>query len=501
MWHAHPVATTDEGPRAARPVLAAIRSGSPPPVVLVAGDLVLAEPVGEAIGSALEQRLTAAAGGDLAIVRRPEDPGRLFDDLSTYAMFGGGKVRVAIDTGLLAGAGHVAELIAEARGAAVAAGGELTGKARSAALSLLRALRLQGVDPFGASPEEVLASLPDALLSGGRRSAKAAASAREELAPLLAGAAASGLVGRGEGAEERLAALLAGGLPRDHHLVLVERTVDRAHPLLEAIRGSGALVEVASVESGRDGAWSGLAELAAELEQQTRVGIDPDALDELARRTLRPADRRSAEGARSDTTSRFAAEYRKLATLAGAGRIRRQAVAANTSDRGEEDVWKILDAIADGRPSEALGRLRRRLEAAPDRMAERLTILSLLSSFCRQLIALRGALDLLGVASVDRAYSRFRDQQAPRLQGELPGVAHNPLRGLHPFRLHRAALAAANLDRSRAAALPWRLLEVELALKGESGTPEIALSSFVAELAAPRAAAGGQRAPARRAAR
>ena len=130
-------------------------------------------------------------------------------------------------------------------------------------------------------------------------------------------------------------------------------------------------------------------ELAAELESQTGVGIDRRALDELARRTLQTAraKRGAAAGAAADSTARFAAEYRKLAALTAGGRITRRRVEEAVEDRGEEDVWKILDALGSGRGGEALRRFRRLLAAADDPLASRLSFFALLAAFCRQLTA------------------------------------------------------------------------------------------------------------------
>src|SRR6185295_7726598 len=98
-------------------------------------------------------------------------------------------------------------------------------------------------------------------------------------------------------------------------------------------------------------------------------------------------------GVEADSTARFAGEYRKLANLAQEGsdrRIDRKLVEQTVEDRGEEDVWQLLDAIAAGRGGEALDRLRRLLAAAEDPLAARLSFFSLLASFCRQLVAVRG---------------------------------------------------------------------------------------------------------------
>jgi hypothetical protein len=80
-------------------------------------------------------------------------------------------------------------------------------------------------------------------------------------------------------------------------------------------------------------------------------------------------------------------------------------------------------------------------------------------------------------------FARFRDRLAPALQGEMPGGGKNPLAGLHPFRLHKAYLAASRLPEPMLARLPAEVLDTELQLKGESGQPDAALADLVARVA------------------
>ena len=183
----------------------------------------------------------------------------------------------------------------------------------------------------------------------------------------------------------------------------------------------------------------------------------------------------------ADSTARFAGEYRKLANLAQGG-IDRRLVEQAVEDRGEEDVWQLLDAIAAGRGGEALDRLQRLLNAADDPLAARLTFFSLLSSFCRQLVAVRGMMRVARVPAGEANYGRFKNSHAPALQAEIPTGGKNPLAGLHPFRLHRAYLAACRLPEPFLARLPADLLETELQLKGESGEADVALARLVARL-------------------
>jgi hypothetical protein len=87
-------------------------------------------------------------------------------------------------------------------------------------------------------------------------------------------------------------------------------------------------------------------------------------------------------------------------------------------------------------------------------------------------------------------YPRFKDRWAPALQGDvdLPeGRAKNPLAGIHPYRLHRAYLAASRLPEPFLARLPSDVLAAEMRLKGESAEADAALSELVVRVASARA--------------
>ena len=218
------------------------------------------------------------------------------------------------------------------------------------------------------------------------------------------------------------------------------------------------------------------------------MSIDARAVEELARRTLRKeAERGRSDAVDADSTARFAAEYRKLAEVAAGGRIDLATVRETVEDRGEEDVWQILDDIGAGRPGAANAKLRRHLASSPDPMASRLSFFALLATYCRHLAAIDGALARSGLPRGERNYNRFKTRIAPKLQGDLPTGGKSPLTGLHPFRLHKAYMAACRLPREKAAGLPGRVLEAEMRLKGESRSPETTLELLVAEVGAPAA--------------
>ena len=475
------------------------RDGQPPQVCLVHGDLVLAEPAARRIAEAIAR----AAGVDAAAIevhRRPAALSPLLQDLRTFSLFASGKVMLVFDSAVLADRNAAGELVEDAAEVVPLSSGEgrsLSARERQAASRLLQALRLFDVDPYAGEPERALSELPAWVLEGGKsrkgggraRGKKQVEELRTSLAGLLDAARREEIQGTGEGDLAELSEVVRGGLPGGHALVLAESAVAADHPLVRLLEERGAALALGRVGSDR-GSWQGLDLLAGELERQTGVAITSDALTELARRTLRQENDnrgRTTGGVDSDSTARFAGEYRKLANLLDkgtSGKIDRKLVEQSVEDRGEEDVWQLLDAIAAGRGGEALDRLSRLLGGAEDLLAARLSFFSLLSSFCRQLVAVRGMMRVARVPAGEANYARFKSQHAPGLQSEIPTGGKNPLAGLHPFRLHRAYLAACRLPEPLLARLPADLLETELQLKGESGEADVALARLVARLSA-----------------
>jgi DNA polymerase III delta subunit len=475
-------------------VLKEIATGKVQPVYLVSGDLVLAEPEARRLAEALAEK----AGCAVESHRHPADLSGLLNDLRTYSLFATAKVALVVDAAILADRAASADLVDQAADALpIDDPASLSEGQRLGASRLLQALRVFGVDPQGAA-DQALQSLPDWALQGGRKYRKkkprgrGAKQRRELLAglvSLLEAAHQHGLQGFAEGDLAELGEVLESDLPSGHSLVLAEQTVAADHPLVKALEERGAVLKLARVEAGKQGQWSGLSQLTDELAQETGVAIVPAATSELARRTLRQKGDWRDKKVDAESTARFAGEYRKLASLATNGeqkhgKITLQMVQDAVEDRGEEDVWKILDAVAEGRGAQALDRFRRLMSGAEDIMAARLSFFALLAGFCRQLTAIAGTARLMQVPAGVRSYHQFKDRWAPRLQGDLPQGGKNPLAGLHPFRLHRAYLAASSFDRDEIAYLPWQVLETELQIKGESSEPDVAISRLIAHLAA-----------------
>lgn len=466
------------------------------PVYLVVGDRVLAEPAAIRIG----EELARTAGCELEVHRRPAELGPLLADLKTYSLFSPAKVVVAVETAVLADATAAAQLVDEALEVcpiSLHEGEELTERQRRSASRLLQTLRLFQLESDTGGSGEVIGSLPDSALQGAvksggrrrRRGRKQIEEARQHLVGLLDVARVAELTGWAETELGELADIAQRGLPEGHTLVLAESVADPSHPLVETLAQVGRYAAVGQVEGAKGGGWDGLDLLTAELGRETGVTIEGAALQELARRTLQRREVRGAAGGVSaDSTARFAAEYRKLATLIGEGEISSQLVENVVEDRGEEDVWKILDAIGGGKSDEALQRIHRLMAAAEDPIAARLSFFALLAGFARQLTILSHLSDELEIRQRSDSYPAFKNQIAPRLQADLSSGRPSPVAGLHPYRLFRAFTVASRIPARVVQDLPAKILETELRLKGESGQPEVALSSFVCDLA--RAARG-----------
>ncbi len=474
-------------------VLRSIDEGRIRPLYLVAGDRVLAEPAALQIGQALAR----SVGCEPEVHRRPADLGVVLADLKTYSLFAPAKVVVVIESAVLADSTAAADLLDEAVEALPVGAGpaELSGVERRAAGRLLQTLRLFQIDPEAGAPEEVLSHLPAWALKGGTRYRQAHRNRPRsrlqieeigvQLAELLEVALSSGLRGWAETDVGELAEAAERGLPDGHALVLAESAVAEQHPLVQTLAAQKVFATVGRVEVAKGGGWQGVELLAGELQRETGVGIEARALQELARRTIQRDTTRgaAADAVDADSTSRFAAEYRKLATMASGDAIDRSLVEATIEDRGDEDAWKTLDAIGSGDLRDALYRVRRLLGSAEDPVAARLSFFSLVASFGRQIAAVSALLESTGVSRNETSYPRFKTQIAPKLQSDSEEGLKSPVAKLHPYRLFRVYQTACRIPASELVDLPSRILKTELRLKGESSEPDAALTALICDLA------------------
>lgn len=471
------------------------------PVYLVTGDRVLSEPAARRVANALAAR----SGCGVIEHRRPASLQPLLADLRTFSLFDAAKVVLVVESATFADRAAAADLIDQAAEALPPSDGErLTGRETEAAGRLFLVLRLFSLQPEAsntAQAEALLDRLPAWVLQGGGagrgrsgrgRGKKQVEQLRTDLAALLAKALAAGLRGWAEGDLAELERAVENGLPERHSLVLAESAVAAEHPLVIRLRERGAFVAAGSLILDRGGEPQGLEEIARELERETGAAIRGDALAELGRRTLRKGEAPGAIDAES--SSRFAAEYRKLAALTAGASIPLERVLEVVEDRGDEDVWKLLDDLGSGNAAGAASRLRRLLLHADDAVAARLSAWSLIADLCRQVSVVRSFLDARAVPAGERNYRRFQERLVEDLRAPLPGGADNPLANLHPYRLHRVYLAASRLRGAPLHRLPWRVLEVETRLKGESGDPDAALFELVSALATGDVDGSGSRA-------
>lgn len=465
-----------------------VEQGQIESIYLIGGEAVLAEPAGKRLAEAI----AAARECQVQSARRPEDLGAILADLRTFSLFDAAKVVLVSESALFADRAAAADLLDDAAEVLpLGESEELAPKERRAASRLLQVLDLFGAS--GPDAESSLAQLPDWAFLGGAafrkkrknrpRGKKQAEQLKEGLVELLRRGLDEEIQTTAESDAADLGKALKEGLPEGHTLVLVESHVAKDHPIAQRLRTAGALVELGHLGIDRRGQIEGLDRIGEELERETGARMAPAALRELARRTLRKVGGRGAVSAvDEESATRLAAEYRKLASLAGGGTITVDLVEQNITDRGEEDVFELLDAIGAGHVDAALGKLQRRLQGSSDAIGERLGLFALLAEFCRQLVAIHGVQRLTGAPGGVRHYGRFKDTVAAQLQQPLPGDEPNPLAGLHPYRLHRVYLAASRLGGTSLAELPWRVLETETRLKGESGDPDVALAELVSAL-------------------
>lgn len=481
------------------------------PLYLVIGEEVQAIREGTRIAEAL----ASAAGCEVTVRNGASgaELGSILADLFTYSLFEPAKIALVSGSAVFADRDAAADLIDEAAKAVVDDSGAvrplsdpLSSAERVAAGRLLQVLRLFGTGPLEGGAEEPISALPDWVLSGGKnyrkggrrgRLKKQKTELRKGLAALLGAARAEDLSGWSEGNLAELDRAAEGGLPEGHALVLVERSVDRDHPIVRRLGEREAAFAFDTLGLDRKGNPTGLDPIVAELARETGVSIDRAAAAELARRTLRTEGWGAGEVDEA-SAARFAAEYRKIAAgmPEGSRRIDRAAVAEMVTDRGEEDVWKIISAIEERSPGEGLALMRRYFDGAKDRQGERFRFLSVLAGRCEQLIAVHG-IAMAHRLPQQQHFNGFKARVLPKLMAEWPGAVRKPAPyGL--FRIYQAAMARRSPEAvAEVAELPWRVLETEMRLRGGSADGDTALEALVLAMAGSGGSGTSER-PARR---
>ncbi len=467
------------------------------PLYLVIGEEVQAIREGTRIAEAL----ASAAGCEVTVRNGASgaELGSILADLFTYSLFEPAKIALVSGSAVFADRDAAADLIDEAAKAVVDDSGAvrplsdpLSSAERVAAGRLLQVLRLFGTGPLEGGAEEPISALPDWVLSGGKnyrkggrrgRLKKQKTELRKGLAALLGAARAEDLSGWSEGNLAELDRAAEGGLPEGHALVLVERSVDRDHPIVRRLGEREAAFAFDTLGLDRKGNPTGLDPIVAELARETGVSIDRAAAAELARRTLRTEGWGASE-ADAASAARFAAEYRKLAAgmPKGAGRINRDAVEESVVDRGEQDVWAVFNAMDSQKPGAAVAALRRYFDSAADPRGERFRFLSLLAGRCQQLVAVHGIAMAHGLPEAGN-FNGFKARVLPKLMAEWPDTTKKPT-PWPLFNLYTAAMARRGPEAVAAMGeLPWKVLETELRLRGGTSEDDAALEALVLAVA------------------
>ena len=483
-----------------------IEGGDRRPLYLVIGEQVLAMREATRIAAAL----AASAGCEVAVHKGAAgaEVGSILADLCTFSLFEPAKVALVSECAVFADRDAAADLIDQTASVLddeYRLGGEpgewLSRIQGLEAGRLLQVLRLFGIDPFAGETAEAIAALPDKALSGGRnyrrggrrgRLKKQREALASGLADLLEAARAEDLRGWSEGDLAELHRAAEGGLPEGHGLVFAERSADREHPIVRRLFESGAAFEVGTLGFDRNGRVLGLDPVIGELQRTTGVGIDRGAADELARRTLRKEGWGPSDAVAS-SVDRLSAEYLKLAdgVRGRSNRIERSDVDEMVTDRGEEDMWEILNAIGEKGPAIALEQFRRFLDTAPDLNGALFPFFGALGGFCQHMTAIHGALARARVPAVYN-FNAFKSRVLPQLKADLP----ESVAKVTPFRLFRAYQAARlrqGPEASRAMAeLPWRVLETDVRLRGGSTDRVAAVESLVVTIASGAVDAAGR---------
>ncbi len=338
-------------------------------------------------------------------------------------------------------------------------GGAASSPARRATprLRLLQILRLYDLDPAAGAPERALGRrFPDGLLSDGKGEG-----CRRGAAPPTRAAPRRG--GRGGPARHGRERGLAGRRPaaRRPAAAATSWSWSRAQSptgIRWSKRSSGAAV----LEAGRSrlgegsGAYRGprrRSPTSSSARPGSRLRTDAASRARAAHAAAaRIGIGRGRGSVDADSTARFSAEYRKLASL-----VRRREASTSLDRARQRRGSRRGGGLADprrarrrARRDEALAKIRRRVAGAEDPLAERLYVLRpplRIRAAGRWPWRERSRQRALGAARA--SFETFKNRVAPALQKALTEAGLGALAKLHPFRLHKAYLAAARFPAER----------------------------------------------------
>ncbi|HXX32755.1 MAG TPA: DNA polymerase III subunit delta [Myxococcaceae bacterium] len=437
------------------PLLAEIARGRVRPLYLAWGEEFLARRDADALVQAL---LPGAEAGLNLVALDGASPREVATELATLPLLPGRKVVVLRDPEFLAPKKGRSDALARARDAWKG------GRRKEAGRRLLALVARAGWGPEALAPgadgapsaedwkEELGVTLADADLDFLR---EAAAFVREE-----------GLTAP-ESDASQLLALLEGGMPPGHALVVAASDVDARHPLLRLAQSQGAVLE---------------RKLATRLR-------DLD-LTSVAREFLQPHHKRLGPGAEEVLRERIGgnvrllqSELEKLALHAPGAVIQRTDVELLVAHTRDEEFLELSDALQKRDLATAL----KYVEDALGGGAPPLLLLGAIASVVRGLAEAHERLSFLGRGVPPRSFEDFKGRLFPAIEREAREARG---RVPHPYAAFVATLAAARYGRERLRAALLACAEADLALKS-SGSGKLVLERLLWTVCPPSTGSGG----------
>lgn len=435
--------------------------GTPVGAVLLFGESYLCRK-----SLALVEKALLAGGGELHLIEgEGEDHQSTFNKLATFSLFGGRQVFRITDSELLAASTECSRLWDKVSKAKTA--GQEDGIRRA----LLAFVRGAGLEP----EEEALSGLTAAAWRQHFDFDRPGESL-DWTRPYLRAMAEQGSQSRssGDAAGERLAALLAQGLPPQNVLIFLSGSVDKRKKLYRYLKehatvidcsvpeGSGAQAQRAQLpilqHIVRDTLKAGGKKMAPELVALLleRVGFHPAAVENEL--------------------------WKLMLSVGDEPLITREALDELVGRSKEEAVYALSDPVGRGDLPEALGVLARLFEDG----VFPLIPLAILRNAVRKMLLFR-ALMAGGEAGLS-PQSRYADFQN-RLASLRERADLKKLLDGHPYALYTQFTAAAKLPLPRLLAWMRLLLQAELRLKNSAIPPELVLHWLLTAMLPPKTGA------------
>ncbi len=269
---------------------------------------------------------------------------------------------------------------------------------------------------------------------------------------------------------DELTALVRGGLPPGHLLVLTAPEVDGRSAFCKAFKTAGRVIEHRRAEKERD-VTAAAVDLAREALERAGLRGAPSVLNELAGRV--GADART-----------MAQEAEKLAAWAGARKTVtvedvRRLVPATRETAG----WALADAVGGANLAEALRVLRQLLRQDESEIA----LISGLDSRFRDLLLIRDCRDRGWVRLSGRA-AVWSD--APEADAALGALGERDPRKMHPYRAYILFEQAGRFPLERLQAIRTEILEARERMVSGFSRADLLLEFLILRICSPAARGG-----------